>query len=404
VDTATSSDFAVSGRYSVIAGRGPSFYALLAVLAVFVVAGLVAAHQMETQGHYITGMNNQIVWGIPHVFAVFMIVTASGALNGASLSSVLGRSLYTPYARLSGLLAIALLLGGLAVITLDLGRPERLVVALTHFNLKSVFAWNVLFYTGFLVLTGLYLWTLMERRMNRLTKPVGGVLLIWRLTLTTATGLIFGVLVARAAYDAALMAPMFIAMSLSFGSAAYLLLLLAVFGTGGRVMDDAVVHDFKRLLSAFVVVALYFVIVFHAVKLYSADSRAVERFLLADGGVITVLFWVGQIGIGSLVPLWLLLWRPTAELRPCIATACALVLLGGLVQIYVIIIGGQAYPLDIFPGREIIESGFFDGAIAHYRPRLPEFLLAFGGVAFAILLVVLGMRILPFVPKTRGTD
>ena len=404
MDTATSSDFAVSVRYSVIAGRGPSFYALLAVLVAFVAAGLAAAHQMETQGHYITGMNNQIVWGIPHVFAVFMIVTASGALNGASLSSVLGRSLYTPYARLSGLLAIALLLGGLAVITLDLGRPERLVVALTHFNMKSVFAWNVFFYTGFLALTGFYLWTLMERRMNRLTKPVGGVLLIWRLTLTTATGLIFGVLVAREAYDAALMAPMFIAMSLSFGSAAYLLLLLTVFGTGGRVMDDAVVHDFKRLLAAFVVVALYFVIVFHAVKLYSADSRAVERFLLADGGVITVLFWVGQIGIGSLVPLWLLLWRPTAELRPCIATACALVLLGGVVQIYVIIIGGQAYPLDMFPGREIIESSFFDGAIAHYQPRLPEFLLAFGGVAFAILLVVLGMRILPFVPKTRGAD
>jgi molybdopterin-containing oxidoreductase family membrane subunit len=242
----------------------------------------------------------------------------------------------------------------------------------------------------------------MERRMNRWTKPVGSVLLVWRLTLTTATGLIFGVLVAREAYDAALMAPMFIAMSLSFGSAAYLLLLLTTFAASKRVLDDAVVHDFKRLLAAFVVVVLYFVIVFHAVKLYWADSRGVERFLLADGGVITLLFWAGQIGAGSLLPLWLMLWPPTGESRRWTAAACALVLLGGLAQIYVIIIGGQAFPLDIFPGKEIIESSFFDGAIAHYQPRLPEFLLAFGGIAFALLLVVLGMRVLPFVPKTRS--
>ena len=59
------------------------------------------------------GMSNQIVWGMPHVFAVFLIVAASGALNVASFSSVFNRLAYKPYARLSGLLAIALLAGGL---------------------------------------------------------------------------------------------------------------------------------------------------------------------------------------------------------------------------------------------------------------------------------------------------
>jgi molybdopterin-containing oxidoreductase family membrane subunit len=359
---------------------------------------------MEVQGHYVTGMSNQIVWGIPHVFAVFLIVAASGALNGASLASVLGRTLYAPYARLSGLLAIALLLGGLAIICLDLGRPERLVVALTHFNMTSVFAWNVFFYTGFIVLTCLYLWTLMERRMNRLTKSVGTALLVWRVSLTTATGLIFGVLVAREAYDAAIMAPLFIAMSLSFGSAAYLLLLLVTFDCTGRSLDDAVVLGLKRLLVLFVIVVLFFVAVLHATKLYAADYQGVERFLLVDGGAITLLFWAGQIGAGSLLPLGLLLWRRTAASRAWIAAACVLVLVGGLAQVYVIIIGGQAVPLAIFPGKEVIESSFFDGVVAHYQPALPEFLLAFGGVAFALLVVVLCMKILQFLPKTRSAD
>ena len=34
------------------------------------------------------------------------------------------------------------------VLMLDLGRPERLIVATTHYNFKSIFAWNVFLYTG----------------------------------------------------------------------------------------------------------------------------------------------------------------------------------------------------------------------------------------------------------------
>ena len=46
---------------------------------------------------------------------------------------------------LSALLAIALLMGGLMVLMLDLGRPDRLIVAMTHFNFKSIFAMNIFF-------------------------------------------------------------------------------------------------------------------------------------------------------------------------------------------------------------------------------------------------------------------
>ena len=390
--------------FTVIEGRSRGFYALLAGLAVVIAAGLWGAHSMDVEGHHVTGMSNRIVWGIPHVFAVFLIVAASGALNVASLSSALGRKSYTPYARLSGLLAMALLLGGLAIIMLDLGRPDRLVVALTHFNMKSVFAWNVFLYTGFLVLAGLYLWTLMERRMNPMTKSVGVLLLLWRLILTAGTGLIFGVLVAREAYDIYIMSPLFIAMSLSFGTAAYMLLLMATFGCSGRPLDDTIVLGLKRLLAICVLIVLAMVIILHGARIYTIGYQGVERFLLVDGGVVTSVFWLGQIAAGTLAPLWLMVWPRTAKSRPWIAAASALVLLGGLAQIYVIIIGVQAFPLQIFPGKEVIESSFYDGVVAHYSPSLPELLLAFGGVAMSLLLVVLAMKVLQFLPQTRTAD
>ena len=123
---------------------GKPFYMLLGFMGLFVLAALGAAWYMEHNGHWVTGMNNQIVWGTPHVFAVFLIVAASGALNVASISSVFNKAAYKPLARLSGLLAITLLVGGLAVLVLDLGRPDRLIVAMTYYNFKSIFAWNIM--------------------------------------------------------------------------------------------------------------------------------------------------------------------------------------------------------------------------------------------------------------------
>ena len=163
---------------------------------------------IEHHGHIVTGMTNQIVWGMPHVFAIFLILSASGALNVASMASVFDRQVYKPLARLSGVLAITLLAGGLAVLVLDLGRPDRLIIQITHYNFLSIFTWNIIFYSGFIVIVCAYLWVQMDRSVHpRWVRPVGLVAFVWRLVLTTGTGSIFGWLVARPGYDAAIMAP-----------------------------------------------------------------------------------------------------------------------------------------------------------------------------------------------------
>jgi molybdopterin-containing oxidoreductase family membrane subunit len=388
-----------ASAFATVEARGPGFAALVSILTVILLAGLWAAHNMESQGHHITGMNNQVVWGIPHVFAVFLIVAASGSLNVASLSSVFGRTVYGSLARLSALLAIALLLGGLAVLVLDLGRPDRLIVAMTYYNFKSIFAWNIFLYTGFIVIAGVYIWFMMEQRFQGYSKPVGFLAFVWRLTLTSGTGSIFGFLVARQAYDAAVMAPMFVAMSLAFGTAVFLIALLTVSRVTARPVDKAVLDRQARLLTVFVVAVLYFVVIFHVTQLYAAEHRDIVRFLLLDGNhPYARLFWIGQIALGSVLPL-ALLWTPRVSRSPVarLVAAC-LIVLGGLVQLYVIIIGGQAYPLVLFPGYDV-SSTFFDGVVGQYSGTVNEFLLGIGGVALAILVVTLSVRVLPIVPN-----
>lgn len=390
--------------YLEIDGQSPSYYGLLGFLGLLMLVGLGAAYHMEHEGHHITGMTNQIVWGTPHIFAVFLIVAASGALNVASIASVFGRPMYKPLARLSGLLAIALLVGGLVILVLDLGRPDRLIVAMTTYNFKSIFAWNIFLYTGFLAIVVVYLWMMMERRMNPYSKPVGFFAFLWRLILTTGTGSIFGFLVARQAYDAAIMAPMFVVMSFSYGLAIFILVLMASYRGTGRPLGDGVLRRLKNLLGVFVATVLYFVFAYHITNLYMSEHHGVERFILLDGGSYTAVFWIGQIILGSLAPLAIFYHPATGPSRTWIAVGAVLVILGGFAQMYVTIVGGQAYPLAIFPGKEVLESRFYDGVVAEYAPSVWELLLGVGGTALALLLVAVAIKVLRFLPVSLADD
>ncbi|MDQ3025280.1 MAG: polysulfide reductase NrfD [Pseudomonadota bacterium] len=384
-------------HYREIEGRSRGFYMLLVVLGALILAGLGAAWYMEHRGHHVTGMSNRIVWGAPHVFAVFLIVAASGALNVASIASVFGRDLYKPLARLSGLLALTLLTGGLSVLVLDLGRPDRLIVAMTNYNFKSIFAWNIFLYTGFFAVVALYLWTMFERRMNGYSQRAGLLAFVWRLVLTTGTGSIFGFLVAREPYNSALLAPLFIVMSLSFGLAVFVLVLMAAFRGSGRALGEAVLDRLRSLLVVFVASVLYFVAVHHLTNLYVARQHEAERFILLDGGVYTALFWFGQVFVGGIVPLLLLLAPKMHRTRGTLAAAAVCVIAGGFAQLYVLIIGGQAYPQMMFPDKDVASS-FFDGVVAEYTPSLPEIALGVGGTALALALTMVALKALAFLP------
>ncbi|MFZ2649091.1 MAG: NrfD/PsrC family molybdoenzyme membrane anchor subunit [Burkholderiaceae bacterium] len=381
-----------------------AFWALLALGAVLLAIGAGAAHFMEVHGHVVTGMNNQVVWGLPHVFAIFMIVAASGVLNVASIGSVFGQAAYKARAALSGLLCLALLVGGLLVLMLDLGRPDRVIIAATHYNFVSVFALNVFLYSGMAAIVVLYLWTLFEHRRNSWSRPVGLLAMFWRFALTTGTGSIFGFLVARPAYQSALLAPLFIVLSLAWGLAVFVVAQAALYAWNAKTLPPEIGRRIARLLGIFVLASLYMVAMQHLNGLYFARQEAFEAFILlgANGGAVYAwLFWGGFVLAGSLVPLLLLLHPQLGGAR-CTLAASVLVVGGAFAWLFVFIIGGQAFPMEIFPGY-VESSSFGDGAVATYAPSLPEFLLGLGGLAAAFLITLSAVRVLDFMPSDVPT-
>ncbi|MFA6014333.1 MAG: NrfD/PsrC family molybdoenzyme membrane anchor subunit [Gallionellaceae bacterium] len=375
------------------------YYVLLAAAGLVVLAGLYAVHLMESHGHIISGMNNQIVWGLPHVFAIFLIVAASGVLNVASIGSVFGKAIYKARAPLASLLSIAMLAGGLTVLMLDLGRPDRIIVAATNFNLTSVFAWNIVLYSGMFSLVIVYLWTMMEQRMNRWTKTAGIAVFVWRFILTTGTGLIFAFLTARQAYGSAMLPPMFIVLSFAWGLAVFHLVQTSIYVWNEKALDPAILQRKKNLLGVFVIGSLYMVATYHFTNLYFAQQTGFENFILRDGGIYPNLFWWGYVLLGNIIPL-ILIYLPNLGKNKCVMLASLLVVLGALALLYVFIIGGQAYPLNIFPGYTA-SSTFGDGQIAPYSPSLYEFLLGMGGLAIAFIITTVSVRVLNFMPQDK---
>jgi len=172
--------------------------------------------------------------------------------------------------------------------------------------------------------------------------------------------------VAREAYHTAVMAPLFIALSLALGLAVFLIVLFIDDCSEKQCsLGEGVLHRPKTLLGVFIGAVFYFVLVYHISHLYFTGRHGVEYFILAGSGIYTVLFWGGYFFLGTILPLLLL------------------------------------YHERFFPGMEVISSGFFDQAKIHsYIPSGWEIMLGMSGIGISALLTVLALRILPFMPSS----
>ena len=189
------------------------------------------------------------------------------------------------------------------MLVLDLGHPDRLIVAMTTYNFKSIFAWNIILYNGFMALSAVYIWTMMDRKVKKFYKLAGVAAFTWRLILTTGTGSIFGFLVARDFYNSAVMAPLFIVMSFALGLSVFILVLHFAYTWTGRQLGDVVMNRLRYLLAVFIGGVLLLEGARHFTGLYIAQKAGVENFILFNGGIYTQLFWVGADLVGQLAAI-----------------------------------------------------------------------------------------------------
>jgi len=190
-------------------------------------------------------------------------------------------------------------------------------------------------------------------------------------------------------------------LSFAWGLAVFLIVQSVMYAWNGHTLPEAVRRRMARLLGVFVAASLYLVAVYHVTNLYFARQTAFEAFILLGRGdplgIYPALFWGGYVLAGAVLPMTLL-FMPRAAGPNSTLAASALVVAGAFAFLFVFIVGGQSFPLEIFPGHQV-SSSFADGAIELYRPSGPEWLLGIGGLGAAFVLTTIGVRALDFLPQ-----
>ena len=384
--------------FRTIEGRSPRYLLLVAILALLSLWGLWASWMMFTRGHNITGMNNQVPWGLPIAMAVYFIGLSAGSLVLSAIASVFGQKQYKPFGRIAVYMAILLIIAALASIILDWGRPDRIIHPFIYFQPRSMFSVNTFLYSIYMVIGVIYLWILFAEK-DEWVKPIGIIAVVWAIGVHTGTGMIFGFINARELFHSALLGPSFIVAAASSGTALIILLLLATFRYTERPLDDSLIVGLAKYLRIFILVVMYFIFCENVTRSYMPALYHAERFLLFHGGQYPLAFWGGLVTVGLVIPSIILFHPRWGKSIPGIVVASVMQVVGVLAERYIIVLPGQDFPLENLPGKIIVSSPFLDGQFAHYRVSLPEIAQGVGIMAMVGLAYVIGLKIFALLPQ-----
>ncbi len=322
----------------------------------------------------------ELNWGLPVIGYLFLAGVGAGALTVSS--SVLLRGGGGGFggdnvkiARYGALLAPPLLIIGTGMLILELGTFQA---AVEHGDFWRLFRFINLFLTinlspmsigswilAFCILASLaYAYTFIAQGVEADEKTVNlrrglawiGVPL--GIAVAVYTGVLLGAMPARPFWNTPVLAFLFLMSSLSTGVAA-ILLLKAIFGgnshapesepmDGGQFAKSAyLLAASDTLLIGFEVLVIFLFIMF---GLLTIGNSAQAMAVILPGGDLAGLFWGGVVLVGLILPVLvelkyviptLLHHRPFAMPRSVEITVCLVVLIGGFMLRYVVVIAGQ---------------------------------------------------------------
>lgn len=329
-------------------------------------AGLGAWIYQVATGLQVTGLGQQVVWGM-YIAAFF-----TTAAVGTGLLGLVGLSEFTPIVSLAlraKLLAITLasfIVTALLVIV-DIGNPFQAWRLITAFRFNATMTWDfwALVITG--VITFVYL--LVVRKSEKRQKVLGVLGILAAFTLVIIEGVMLAESSARPMWGSLTIFAFLIGAIVAGLSAA-----LWALGRG---------HNLTRWLGAALLLSFFIVLVEVITGLTKDSPRTVAETSNLLFGAPSIFFWI-HVVLGILLPITLMLFESRKAWAGWIA---GLALLGVLAEKLWMLAAGQAEP-------------WLALGTANYKPTWVEFLVVIGMLAFGWLFYRLVAHY--FLPKTNA--
>src|ERR1035441_6810712 len=211
------------------------YYTWMGVLTVFCLLGLHAYCRQFAQGLIVTGMSDEVSWGVYIANFTFLVGVAAAAVMMVIPVYIYNNEELHDLVIFGELLAVAAILMCLAFVTVDLGRPDRfwhLIPGIGQFNFPaSMLSWDVIVLNGYLLLNVYICGYLLYCRYQKKKAakwfyiPFVFIAIVWAISIHTVTAFLYVGLGGRPFWNQAIIGPRFLASAFTAGPA---LIILAI--------------------------------------------------------------------------------------------------------------------------------------------------------------------------------
>ena len=383
------------------------FHAWALFLIILMVAGAVGGFIILTQGLSLTNLTDLVPWGLWIAIDLSAIALGAGAFLLSAAVYLLKLKQFQPVARTAVFIGLICYSVAMMMLLMDIGRPDRFWHGFVFWNPHSPL-WEVTMCVGlyFTVLTLEVLPIIGEADWVKKHLPwlssrlihihiLAPILAVAGLGLSmlhqSSLGATYGVLLARPIWYRPGLAVLFIVSAMAAGPS------LTVFASkiAARVTPRATVNE-KSLdqiahFIGWVLVAYLYLRFWDAFSMiYSYEPGRNEGLNMLTQGALSFNFWFGEIILGIIVPMIILLSGRLRSRQP-LQLLALLFVIGGLI----------AYRWDTnMVGQLVVFSSLPQGIIplyTQYKPALIEIVVGMGVIAYAMFAFTLGVRYLKVV-------
>ncbi|MBM9537456.1 NrfD/PsrC family molybdoenzyme membrane anchor subunit [Desulfobulbus alkaliphilus] len=367
----------------------PSMNQILIFVLLTLICGIGLSFGLHTMlvGHSTTfGTTREVPWGLLITPYVFFACMSTGLCIISTLGQVFGVKTLQPLVTRAVFLSIISMAAGLLSITLELESPWRVAFfALFSPQPFSNIWWKTTIYSFFMVLMVCnFLLLLIGRNKSAMAFAAVAFVAVTVGNLNMNTDM--AILGSRGFWSENYMPLYFLSLSVLTGCAAILLLnwFSSIFNKQKLLShEEAALQATGRLFFVLLLAILYFTVVKAMGGFFPQFTNNPEAMALLVKGYFAQNFWIGEVGLAVIVPLFLIIITKGKNLF-ALAVASFSCLIGVFVLFYHLVIVGQLIPH--FQNYHVVGLPQYYS----YSPSLHEIMISVGAIFFFLAAFIFG--------------
>ncbi|HNO77180.1 MAG TPA: polysulfide reductase NrfD [Phycisphaerae bacterium] len=364
------------------------YYGWMLGLTIVVLLGLNAYAKQLVFGLVVTGMTDQVSWGLYIANFTYLVGMAAAAVMLVIPVYIYRKHELHDLVIFGELFAVAAIVMCLLFVQVDLGRPDRFMHIFWRFNFPvSMLTWDVIALGGYLLLNlhicGYLVYAAYRNRKPspRFYVPFVFVAIGWAISIHTVTAFLFVGLGGRPFWNTAIIAPRFLASAFAAGPAFIILTLQMIRRYAGYNVSNEALRLLRNIVTVAMTVNMFLLVCelfteFYADSAHLASTKYLFLGLHGHHGLVPWIWTAITLNTIALVILYL----PFTKSLRFLNVACVLMVVG----------------IWIEKGMGLVVPAFIPtplGEMVEYQPTLNEALVCFGIWAFGLLLYTIFVRI-----------